>query len=188
MELRQEGGRLELDSIETPGNHEHAWLDQGMVQTRVSIEAPAGAAASNRLYALDAEGNAWLVQGGPAPRVARGRDSVLGDRSFFFILPRLIDLRRPGAEATLGLILPSRGRQATMRLRSSGLVTAPDAAGRARQAYKATLDLADPLLRLLWPYTYCYYYLADDLVFLRYEGPDEARKPSSIALLAEGGP
>jgi hypothetical protein len=176
---------LEIDSTELPGHREYARLGPAMLQEVVRIDPAPGAKGAPRSYVLNAGADAWLVEGAARGSLARGKNVYLGDRSFLLCIPCILDLKKTGAEARLDLILPANGRRTAMRLRALGPVVAAGADGRGESAYKASLEPADPLLRAFWPYTYWYYYRAEDLLLLRYEGPEEARRPSCIALLGD---
>jgi hypothetical protein len=90
-------------------------------------------------------------------------------------------------EARFVLVRPEGGQRAVMRLRAEGIVDAPEIDGKKEKAYRISMELADPLGRLFWPYTYNYYYRVKDLCFLAYDGPDENRRNSRIILVEVHG-
>jgi hypothetical protein len=92
--------------------------------------------AGNREYAkLDA----GMIQAGNA---------FIGDRSLFFILPTLIDIKKIGVEARFVLVRPASGQRATMRLRAEGIVDVPNIGGTQERVYRLRMELADPIGRL----------------------------------------
>lgn len=182
IEMRVTSGRggMEIVSTDSAGNRGYARLGTGMIQEEVRIAPASGGMLRFRLAAL---GGSWETEGGSGSSCSRAGNARLGDRSLFFILPTLIDPEKTGGEARFVLVRPEGGQRATMRLRAEGIVDAPDTGGRKERAYRISMELADPIGRLFWPYTYNYYYRVKDLRFLAYDGPDENKRNSRIILV-----
>jgi hypothetical protein len=184
MLLTSRGGELEIVSTDSAGIRGFAKLGAGMLQEEVSVDGATGGTMRFKLAAL---GESWNVEGGSASTLSRAGNAYLGDRSLFFILPTLVDPKMPGDEARFVLVRPEGGQRATMRIRAEGIVDGPEIGGRKEKAYRIRMELADPLGRLLWPYSYNYYYRVGDLCFLAYDGPDEKKRNSKIVLVEVHG-
>jgi hypothetical protein len=104
-----------------------------------------------------------------------------GDESLFFILPRLIDLRAGASKTYMTVVRAEDGMSATFVFECLGIERIL-VNGEAMDAYDVRMRPADLLLRVLWPYSNRYYFRADDLVMVRFEGPDAERRMGRIEL------
>jgi len=180
MRVTSSGHGMEIESTDSSGIRGFARLGPDMVQEEVRF----GTASGGMLrFALEKSGDFWKVEGGSASSLSRAGNAVLGDRSLFFILPTLIDPKRKGQEARFVLVRPEGGQRAAMRLRAEGIVDTADMGGKMEKAYRISMELADPIGRLFWPYSYNYFYRVGDLQFLAYDGPDENKKKTRIVLM-----
>lgn len=177
MRLTSSARGMEIDSTDSAGIRGFARLGPDMVQEEVDF----GTASGGMLrFALERAKDSWKVEGRSASSLSRAGNAVLGDRSLFFILPTLIDPKRKGEAARFVLVRPEGGQRAAMKLRAEGTFDVVDMRGKKEKAYRISMELADPIGRLFWPFSYNYFYRVGDLLFLAYDGPDENRKTSRI--------
>lgn len=179
MRVTSRDGATEIVSADSAGNRGYARLGARMVQEEVRLDSYAGQV---RRFRLAASGESWETEGCPEGTYSRAGNACLGDRSLLFILPAIIDPEIKGREARFVLIRPESGQRATMRLRAEGIVELGGINGSRERAYLIRMELADPIGRLFWPYTYSYYYGIGDLRLLAYDGPDENKRNSRIVL------
>jgi hypothetical protein len=173
-------GDMEIISTDTFGTHEYAKLNAEMLQTEVRIESTAGKWIGLKRAA---DGSTWETDGTSKGSYSCKGNARLSDRSLFLLLPTLFDSLGIGEEARFTLVRTESGQRTAMRLRVEEIVEAPIVNRTMENAYRISMELADPSGRLFWPHTYNYYYRVHDLRFLAYDGPDEHKRNSRIVLI-----
>ncbi len=173
---------MEISSIDSAGFRGYARLGEGMVQEEVRYDIAPGQAI--RFTATERR-ESWTMEGGARGLQSRTERTWLGDRSIFFVLPTLVDPGKTGDEARFVLVRPDGLQRATMRLRAEGAVDLGLLGGKVVRAYRISMELADPVGRMFWPYTYNYYYRVGDRRFLAYDGPDDRKRTSRIAFVGD---
>ncbi len=163
IQITRRDESLEIISTDSAGLKGYARLGAGMIQEEVTLDTASGGTLRFNPSSIG--------------------DARLGDRSLFLIVPTLVDPRTVGVETRFVLVRPEGGQRVVMRLRSEGVVDVADFYGNMERAYRIRMDLADPIARFVWPYTYNYYYRIPDQSFFAYDGPDENRKNSRIILI-----
>jgi hypothetical protein len=173
-------GGIKTISTDTFGTHEYAKLNAEMIQEEVRIEST----ASKRIgFKRVADGSTWETEGTSRSSYSSKGNARLSDRSLCFLLPSLFSSITIGEEARFTLVHTESGQRATMRLRVEEIVDVPIVNGIKENAYRISMELSDQIGRLFWPYTYDYYYRAQDLGFLAYDGPDGNKRNSRIILI-----
>lgn len=176
-------GGMEILSTDTFGTHEFAKLDAEMLQEEVRIESTAGEQIG---FTRAADGGSWETEGTSKGSYSCKGNARLSDRSLFLLLPTLFDSLGIGEVARFTLVRTESDQRTTMRLRVEEIVDASMVNGTMENAYRVSMELADPIGRLFWPYTYNYYYRVHDLRFLAYDGPDGKKRNSRIVLIEAG--
>jgi hypothetical protein len=114
---------------------------------------------------------------GTEKTLSSAEDVVLSDSGMYWAFSVWLSRDPSFPERTFSIYQDDSGRLQRMKLRNAGIEII-QAGGRTYKAYRLEMSIPDPLARIFWPYSYNYWYSAEDFRFLAYEGPLADRRIS----------
>jgi hypothetical protein len=126
------------------------------------------------------EGRRIAARYGGAVKELASKDAVvLSDVGMFWVFSSWLAKDPSFSERTISIYQEDERRFQRMRLRNAGIETIR-VGGRERRVYRLEMAIPDPLAKVFWPYTYLYWYSADDFRFLAYQGPLADKRISRV--------